>query len=187
MPGSGNYRLYFESSLPGNRQRINQQLWEQYSVACNRPDIKRTHYFSGRYENIYIDTEHIPALEAVLEAARRQAGRLLSRPATDLSIGFWFNEMRAGHITLPHRHDEDNELLSAVYYIRVPECSGDLVLTAGRERKTITPREGMLVYFAPDVLHEVTENRSASTRLSIGMNFGVRTKQDKSPPAPERP
>lgn len=174
MPGAGSDNLYIETSLPGDSKRINKQLWGQYTMACNRPDTKRTHYFSGRYENIYIGREYIPALEPVLEAAREQGGRLLSRPGGDLSIGFWFNEMHAGHITLPHRHDEDDELLSAVYYVRVPKGSGDLVLTGSTETKIITPREGMLVYFSPDVLHEVTENRSKATRLSIGMNFGVR-------------
>jgi hypothetical protein len=33
---------------------------------------------------------------------------------------------------------------------------------------------GQFVFFAPDVLHEVTENRSTRPRLSIGMNFGIR-------------
>jgi hypothetical protein len=30
------------------------------------------------------------------------------------------------------------------------------------------------VFFPPQVLHEVTENLSNATRMSIGMNFGVR-------------
>jgi hypothetical protein len=30
------------------------------------------------------------------------------------------------------------------------------------------------VFFPPDVIHEVTENRSLETRLSVGMNFGIR-------------
>ncbi|MBI5042085.1 MAG: hypothetical protein HZB57_13065, partial [Gammaproteobacteria bacterium] len=36
----------------------------------------------------------------------------------------------------------------------------------------ITPQEGRLVLFLPDLPHEVAENRSAETRLSIGMNIG---------------
>jgi quercetin dioxygenase-like cupin family protein len=82
--------------------------------------------------------------------------------------------MQQGHVTQPHRHDVDGELISAVYYIRVPSDSGDLILTGDSRQKTILPREGMFVFFQPDVLHEVTENKSGATRLSIGMNFGIR-------------
>ena len=36
--------------------------------------------------------------------------------------------MDAGQRTTLHHHDENDELLSAVYYIRVPENSGNLIL-----------------------------------------------------------
>jgi hypothetical protein len=62
-----------------------------------------------------------------------------------------------------------------VYYVRVPENCGDLVLTRGVASTRIIPRQGMFVFFSPDVMHEVTENKSDETRLSIGMNFGIRS------------
>ncbi len=167
--------LYLISNLPGDCRQINEQIWEQFVLACDQPGIRRSHYFSGRYENIYTDREYIPALKPVFDSALKSAGRFLRRSDdADLSIGFWFNEMQQGQITLPHRHDEDGELVSAVYYIRVPPNSGDLVLTGDGGQKAISPCEGMFVFFLPDVLHEVTENKSGATRLSIGMNFGIR-------------
>ena len=154
-------------------QQVNERIRLQFAAACKQSDVQKTHYFSGRYENIYIERERIAALEPVLEAARDGASRFLTQSGAGLSVGFWFNEMQPGHVTLPHRHDEDDELVSAVYYVRVPSGSGDLVLTDGEVKKVITPKEGMFVYFKPDVLHEVTQNKSNSTRLSIGMNFGI--------------
>lgn len=174
MSAYDNDSLYLTTELPGDIHQINRQIQEQYTAACSLEDTKRSHYFSGRYENIYINRERIPALQPVLEVARSGATEFLSQPGASLSVGFWFNEMQPGHVTLPHRHDEDDELVSAVYYVRVPPESGDLILTENNAKRVITPRQGMFVYFRPDVLHEVTENKSGATRLSIGMNFGIR-------------
>ena len=80
--------------------------------------------------------------------------------------------METGHRTLPHHHDENDELLSAVYYIRVPGNSGDLILYAGGEEVRIQPQEGKLVMFAPDLLHAVTTHRGSGLRLSVAMNVG---------------
>jgi len=89
-----------------------------------------------------------------------------------IAIGFWFNAMGPGHRTAPHHHDENDELLSAVYYIRVPENSGDLILHTAGKSISIHPQEGKLVLFAPALLHEVTTNLSAELRLSVAVNIG---------------
>ena len=110
----------------------------------------------------------------MLAAARRGAAEYLRQPDLELSVGFWLNEMGPGHVTLAHRHDEDDELVAGVYYVRVPNDSGELLLTHGAISTRVTPGAGQFVFFPPEVLHEVTVNRSAETRLSIGMNFGIR-------------
>ncbi len=97
---------------------------------------------------------------------------MLGTEADTLRAGFWFNAMEAGQQTALHHHDENDELLSAVYYIRVPENSGDLILHDDDRRVCIQPQEGKLVMFAPHVLHEVTVNYSSELRLSVGMNIG---------------
>ena len=155
-------------------QSVNDAVCSQYRAVRDDPDLRRSHYFEGRYENIYVGEDRIPALKPVLQAARCGAADFLRRAGISLSIGFWINDMAPGHVTVPHRHDEDDELVSAVYYVRVPENSGDLLLTWGAASTRITPAPGMFVFFAPDVMHEVTENKSDETRLSIGMNFGIK-------------
>jgi len=156
-------------------QGINDAVWSQYQSVRDDPDLRRTHHFEGRYENIYVGEEQMPALKPVLQVARLGAARFLHQKDICLSVGFWINDMGPGHVTVPHTHDEDDELVSAVYYVRVPENSGDLVLTRGAASTRITARQGMFVFFAPDVMHEVTANKSTATRLSIGMNFGIRS------------
>lgn len=166
------YRVqYYVMTLPDAAAR-NREILQQYAAAGADPQLQRSHWFEGRYENVYVPRERIPALAPVLEAARRGAAQFLQREQLALSTGFWFNEMGPGHVTMPHHHEEDDELVSGVYYVAVPENSGELVLEQGPVTTCISPREGMLVFFAPDVVHRVTENRSDATRLSIGMNFG---------------
>ena len=164
---------YHLVELP-DAKHINGDLWQQYQAVRDAPDLQRSHYFEGRYENIYVPEDRLPALAPVLRAARQGAQQFLGRQVDALACGFWINEMGPGHITLPHLHDEDDELVSAVYYVRVPENSGALLLGQGDNRRRIVPREGRFVFFSPQLMHEVTRNNSSAIRLSVGMNFGVR-------------
>lgn len=174
MTGLHEYRIdYYVTELPG-AAAANAAILEQYRALADSAETRRSHYFEGRYENIYLPEQSLPALQPLLAAARRAACRFLRREQPGLAVGFWFNEMGPGHRTLPHSHDEDDELASGAYYVSVPGNSGDLILSQGAAVTRITPREGMLVLFGPQVVHEVSANLSGATRLSIGMNFGVR-------------
>lgn len=168
------YRIQYHVMVLPDAAGLNREILRQYRAAGADPQLRRSHWFGGRYENIYVPRQRVPALAPVLQAARRGAAQFLQREQLELSVGFWFNEMQPGHVTMPHHHEEDDELVSGVYYVSAPERSGDLVLEQGAATTAISPREGMLVFFSPEVVHRVTENRSAATRLSVGMNFGRR-------------
>ena len=133
-------------------------------------DIRRTHLFHDRYENIYIDEKQIPEIKTVLDEAISLATPLIN--CDSLQAGLWFNYMPPGAITTAHTHDDYDELLSGVYYITVPKDSGKLIIHSSGETFEITPEEGMFVFFKPDVVHEVTKNNSQFDRLSVGINFG---------------
>ncbi len=158
------------------------------------PDVRKTHLFGGRYENIYLDERHIPELALLIDNATRLAGEILGLDG--LRAGYWFNFMPPGAVTLPHTHDDDDEMLSGVYYLEAPANSGELILHHDKilrqpgiatrpansgelilhhdtGQETITPEAGLFVFFSPRVRHEVSENRSTKNRLSIGMNFGI--------------
>ena len=152
--------------------KLNASLYARFLELSATDRIRQSHHFEGRFENIYIEVADIPDMTILLNMVKQQAGQLLGVAADTLRAGFWFNAMEAGHRTTLHHHDENDELLSAVYYIRVPENSGDLILHDNDRKVCIQPQEGKLVMFAPNVLHEVTAHLGSGLRLSVAMNVG---------------
>jgi hypothetical protein len=137
------------------------------------PDYRhRSHFVGGRFENLYVDPDRIPGIDAVLTHALAYAARILGRPIDSLRCGYWLNVTAPGQATSEHTHDEDDELLSAVYYVTVPEDSGDLLLYDGPARIAITPEAGTFLFFPPTLPHAVACNTSTALRISIGMNIG---------------
>ena len=163
---------YSSFHLPSS-QPINLQVLLDYSKIITTDNIVQTHLFNGRYENIYIERSQLPSIVPILDFANDCAKEILNTNR-DFDIGFWFNDMPPGSTTLPHTHDDDDELLSGVYYIKVPQASGSLILSKNHNKKIIEAEEGKLVIFKPDCLHEVSENTSEEQRLSIGINFGFK-------------
>lgn len=136
-------------------------------------DVRKTHLFEGRYENIYLNEQHIPGLKPLLEEALKLAESILE--VKNLRAGYWFNYMPPGATTTLHTHDDDDELLSAVYYVSVPENSGNLIIYSDKKNKEkieIQSSTGEFIFFKPDAPHEVSKNNSSEHRLSIGFNFG---------------
>ena len=166
-----NARLYF--GFLDNPEPLNTAIAAGFQRSTGSPETRRSHRFGGRYENVYIAADRIPELGPVLAAARRLAGEILGLTGDRLRVGFWFNAMEPGERTQAHTHDDADEQLSGVYYVDVPADSGELVVHDRHSRMNVPPRAGMFVFFAPDLEHEVTENRSPQRRLSIGMNFGL--------------
>ena len=151
---------------------LNGRLYDRFMAFYGTDRTRQSHPFVGRFVNIYIDQADIPDIATVLDVLKQQAAQMLGIPVAGLKAGFWFNAMDAGQRTSLHHHDENDELLSAVYYIRVPADSGDLVLHDDDRTVRIQPQEGKLVMFAPGVLHEVTTYCGKELRLSVAMNVG---------------
>jgi 2OG-Fe(II) oxygenase superfamily len=172
--------LYREFQLPG-AAGLNARLYERFMALLGTNRVNQTHHFGGRFENIYIAVADIPEVRTVLRVFRQQAGEWLGMAPHVLKAGFWFNAMEYGQRTSLHHHDENDELLSAAYYICVPEQSGDLVLHEGDRQVIVRPREGKLVLFSPALLHEVTTSHSHELRLSIGMNIGPAAQEQALP------
>jgi hypothetical protein len=149
---------------------VNARAIDAYLRERQAPDLKRSHHFHGRFENIYIPAERLPEFAPVFEFVLAAARHVLASDA--LRHGFWFNETPPGHRTSLHSHEELDERLSAVYYLDAPPDSGDLVLHEDDALIRVTPRAGLLVMFPPDLPHEVDDNRSRTTRLSVAFNFG---------------
>ena len=133
---------------------------------------RRTHWFHGRYENIYVDNGKLPGLSNIINNIREILDELLEDLNPHYRFGFWLNLMSPGDVTTRHTHDDDDELISGVYYVHTPVNSGSLFLFANDETLEIAPVEGNLVLFSPKMEHEVGCNHSQDLRLSIGFNAG---------------
>ncbi|MGD9385163.1 MAG: putative 2OG-Fe(II) oxygenase [Thioalkalispiraceae bacterium] len=137
------------------------------------PAVCKSHFFNGRYENIYISEAQIPSVKPVLQLILQEAANLLGTSEDKLKLGFWFNFMQKNDVTIPHRHDDDDELISGTYYLQMPEGSGMLKIKLDQYNcETIQPQEAALTCFHPSVEHEVTNHGSPVPRISIGFNIG---------------
>ncbi len=164
--------MLFQEFTLTESANLNASLTARFMALSGTDRIRQSHHFAGRFENTYIEEADIPEMATVLTVVKQQAEQLLGVPEDTLKAGFWFNAMEAGHRTTLHHHDENDELLSAVYYIRVPGNSGELILHDNGRQVSITPEAGKLVMFAPSVLHEVTPHLGSGLRLSVAMNVG---------------
>jgi len=139
------------------------------------PATHKTHFFNGRYENIYIKAEQIPSIEPILKMILQESAKLLDTSEESLQLGFWINFMQKDDVTTAHRHDDDDELLSGTYYLQMPEHSGSLKIKHDPGSSiTIKPEEASLTCFHPTVEHEVSKHLSPIPRVSIGFNIGYK-------------
>jgi len=152
---------------------VNKTILKKFNKLKEEDFKAKTHLFNGRYENIYLDESKISELNVIINAALENAENILNIKKEKIAFGFWLNAMAAGDVTTAHTHDDDDELLSCVYYIKVPDESGNLIITENNKKITIKPEEGDFVFFSPDTLHEVSKNKSEQSRLSIAFNFGL--------------
>ena len=154
---------------------LHSSIVEDMQRLLEDPGIHKSHFFNGRYENIYITEEQIPSIKPLLQMILQEAAHLLGYQVEELQLGFWFNFMQKDDVTVPHRHDDDDELLSGTYYLQMPEQSGTLKINLGNDNvEIIQPVEAALTCFHPSVEHEVTQHQSPVPRISIGFNIGFK-------------
>jgi len=162
-----------------NCEAVNANVLKYFNLLNEKDFKQKTHMFNGRYENWYLDADKLPGLDLIIDTAFKHAAKILNWPKKNLKAGFWLNSMSPGDVTTAHRHDDDDELLSCVYYIKAPENSGNLIITEqipanADNRIIIKPKAGLFVFFSPETLHEVSRNESNEPRLSIALNFGLK-------------
>jgi hypothetical protein len=150
------------------------QILDQLQSARDSNQVRRSHYFAGRYENLYIARELLPSLDIILDTALSESARLLKTDTAKLQLGFWFNIMQQGDVTLAHGHDDNDELLSATYYLQAPAGSAQLLLSLPDGPRRFEPVEGRFIFFHPAVIHEVSVHPLATPRISLGLNVGPR-------------
>ncbi len=162
---------------------LNRMLAKGFSSLGDEDFERRSHFIDGRFENLYLDADRLPGVSEILAFARGQAQALLSSGRATwlgvpidadqpLRIGFWINAMQPGQSTSQHAHEECDELLSGVYYIRSPAAAGDILFHEPPFETRVRPEPGLMLLFPPSLEHSVETNRSDQQRLSIAFNIG---------------
>lgn len=136
-----------------------------------------SHYVNGRWENRYINSHLTPSVSGLLNRAASLAGKEYREnfliPSQFLGYStneYWFNIAGPGESTGRHNH-KDEAVISGVFYLKVPENSGDLRFHLDDEGEVIVPaKEGEMVLFPADLDHSVGVNRSGEERISLAFN-----------------
>jgi hypothetical protein len=151
---------------------LNAALAAAFAALADADFTRRSHFIGGRFENLYLDAERLPRLDELLRFATAAAAERLGPTYPRLRCGFWLNAMPPGSSTSRHSHEENDELLSGVYYVTAPAQSGDILFADGPFEIRVTPQPGMMLLFPPALLHWVEPHRGAGLRLSVAFNLG---------------
>ena len=83
---------------------------------------------------------------------------------------FWLNINRHQDFNEWHRHGLGFKFLG-VWYLQVPENSGNLEIETDNRIETVVPYPSLLVIHSCNFKHRVTENLANQDRVSVAFNF----------------
>ena len=154
-----------------NRQKILSELSSEHQHST------RSHWVGGRWENIYINSYLTPSvanlLNRIVSLAGDEYGQNFLIPSQFLGYPtneYWFNIAQPGDSTGRHNH-KDEAAISGVFYIKVPEKSGELIFfIPGKNKITIPAKEGRMLLFPANLDHAVNVNSSEDVRISLAFN-----------------
>ena len=135
----------------------------------------------GRWENIYVPLSIIPQIKPILQFAIQSVNKISPRsviiPYSELGFyrdEFWFNIAKPGESTGWHDH-KDNAVLSGVYYLSVPQNSGNIQFRKkakdGSQEWSVNSKEGKMIIFDSKIEHSVPINKSNKNRISLAFNL----------------
>jgi uncharacterized protein (TIGR02466 family) len=146
---------------------------------------------SGGSEDIAITLELVPAAREIVEAFAYHCNRIAGETGWDLEAkefritGLWVHVTPPDANTRNHHHLPNH--LSCAYYLKTPAGCGNLRLVDDRKYRALEPnaarvdaitgkfveipaRERLMVVFPGSTSHQVGENTSGQSRISLGMN-----------------
>ena len=166
---------YFPKILESSHEKIINCIYQ------NRENTTFSHKINGRWENQYLSIQYFPQLRKLFRTACQEGKAILEKslvvPYKELGLPmdeFWFNIAGPGESTGWHDHKERSEL-SGVYYLHVPDNSGDIHFRKKIGDETfeweIKSQTGKLILFDSNIEHSVPENKSKENRISIAFNL----------------
>ena len=166
---------YFPKILESSHEKIINCIYQ------NRENTTFSHKINGRWENQYLSIQYFPQLRKLFRTACQEGKAILEKslvvPYKELGLPideFWFNIAGPGESTGWHDHKERSEL-SGVYYLHVPDNSGDIHFRKKDDGETfeweMKSQTGKLILFDSSIEHSVPENKSKENRISIAFNL----------------
>lgn len=160
---------------------VDLDLEELYARALNHaqtsPSVKLSN--SGYQGHGFEDAE-------IKAAIRKSLPERPDKPIKDFDLQIWINFNNPGDWNDVHNHIDKGVFLSGVLYVKAPKDCGNIRIYDPRgfnksdyssyyeeERGnylSIPPKDGMMLFFPPYLLHSVEPNMSGQTRLSIAFN-----------------
>jgi uncharacterized protein (TIGR02466 family) len=135
-------------------------------------------------KTIFADPAFNPLQEVALACLQHAFREMVAPPGLNFFIEAWVNMHEPGGFNTMHLHP--NALLSATYYLQVPDDSGAIVFRDPRlgvnlspfegigvnanSEVEIQPKAGTLLIFPNWLEHRVEINKGVNTRIAIGMN-----------------
>ena len=153
---------------------------------------KSVREFSAKVETMKISNEggyqgHDFDNQEFINAVITALPRLENKPITNERVYSWVNINNKGDYNKRHTHIDTSILLSGVYYVKVPENSGNIrfydprgafiqgmrdhdYYNNGFGWHFIEPKENMIIFFPSWLEHDVEPNTSNKDRISIAFN-----------------
>ncbi len=168
--------------------------WDAYKKENN---LSFGDELTSRNEDTFIPIDRAPGIMTVLRAALDGAREAATDYGWDLEskelevVQFWANVNGPHEYNMQHNHAPNH--ISGVYYVWVPEGSGDIRFHDERTLRSVTepnavrdsplaytsytfrPTEGMLLLFPSWLDHIVGQNQSDDVRVSISFNIDLVT------------
>ena len=148
-----------------------------------------------RNEDTFIPLDKAPGIMHVLQLALEKSAAIADKfgwPLDNHSLKltqYWANVNEPNDYNMRHHHIPSH--LSGVYYVKVPEQSGDIRFFDDRRVKlatepeaaketplsrfeiTFQPKEGMMLIFPSWLEHIVGQNKSSQTRIAVSFNIDL--------------
>ena len=181
-------------SLVPNYEEINEKMFS-YIKSLQSSDtagITKSNSNGWHSENFDLDKQEprffTNAISTLLNESLNDMGWDLEKNKTKITA-MWsiINSKNASNM----RHIHPNNFISAAYYVKAPEKSGDIVFYDPRSANTIRspivsktnklnsnifsvqPREGLLVLFPSYIHHSVNRNSSEEERIVLSFNINL--------------
>lgn len=181
------YNLFPTNVWKGYCEEIDNAFLEEKIYKFS--DVEQSQKISniGGYQgNNFVDS-------SLFNAIKKRLPERKDKPFSDVNIHAWVNINKKGDYNKRHIHFDSALFLSGVYYVKVPEKSGDIrfynprgcmsdttydhrYFNDGHIYQALSPKEGMILFFPTWLEHDVEENLSCDDRISVSFNVNIEHK-----------